>query len=790
MEVKPNIDTSSVRRPLRDLIRVVIAYFGCLVVLSVYHHLRLYSAGVIDSVINKSFFLLVVHHLGFASITALFVAFFYSFLELRKTGAGFNFAKFFFITLLVIEAILVEFYVLQYEILSLEIFNRLFSSFGLLQLGLFLLMFTTMGMVLFPVLYKYTARSYKLITRLYPITFILFTFFLATLIIGKKPVNENKLQHLLVSAWDRVLEDPEYDGDQEFPLARKTVVENSLLPYFNDPIEDPNIIVVMVEGLSSSFVGPDAPYREFMPFLNSLQQQSLEWTNALSNGAEAHHALPSVMGSLPFGESGFTNISPSPGRNTLFSILEDNGYQTSFYYGGNSALQRVDKFLFEEKVDRIVDVKSYGSAYTKQEEDQAGVSLGYPDRELFRKYREDLTVSEEPFLDVFLTQSTRKPYLIPESGTYEALVEDIISKDELPKRSQRIVKRNKELMASFIYADRALEEFCAMLKKRPGYNNTVILITGTHKTEGLPQLDNLERYRVPLLMFSPLLKNPAQFNHLVSHADIAPSLLGLLHRGSRLRLPAGCAWLGYGLGKTDNKPIPLIRYHRGLKEYILGNTLVSQERYYTINETGELSALEDDNTRLIIDSLFTHFKRVNRYVTKKDKLIPEAFALVQSRKGLSKEEMIWVHSVFNGSNYDQAYNTARKLAFKGEKERALLLCEHIMMNVPGHVDTEILMGRIHAWDRQFGLAERILKECIRKYPLYTDSYAALLDVYYWAGINRKALAVERSLKSRNIEDRYLQDKIERAKKQMDKAEREEMLSDMRSAKGRLDFEDL
>ena len=782
MERTPTTHTPTGGRPLRDFIRIVIAYFGCLILLSVYHHLRLYAAGVIDTVVNKSLFLLLIHHIGFTSITALFIAFIYSFLESRKAGAGFKFAKFFLI--------LVEFYVLEYEILSFEIFERLFNSFGSLQLAIYILVFSTMGIVVFPLLYKYTSRWYKLITRMYPFTFILFSFFLATLITGKKPVNENKLQHLAVSGVNRVLEDSRYQGSEEFPLAGKPAIENSLLPYFDDTAIKPHIVVILVEGLSTNFVGKDAPYRDLMPFVNSLQPHSLVWRNALSNGAEAHHALPSVTGSLPFGESGFTNITPSPSRNTLFSILKDNGYRTSFYYGGNSALNRVDKFLFEEKLDRMVDVKSFGSGYTRQEEDRAGISLGYPDGELFRKYKEDIPLEKGPLLEVFLTQSTRKPYLIPDAEDYEARVAEWISEGSRPKRWGKIARNNKELLASFIYADKAIKGLFTDLKNRDGFQNTVVVITGTHKSEGLPNLDNLDRYRVPLFIYSPMLKKPAVFNHPVSHADIAPSLLGLVHRGSHLRLPDESAWLGAGLGVHKNKSIPLTRYRNGFREFIFGSTLVTQGRYYTIGHSGRLTPLEDVPSQLHIDSLFGEFKKVNRYVTTGDKILPEDKALVKAGKGLSNEEMVWVNSVFSGSDYDRAYNTARKLAFKGERERALLLCEYILMNVPGHVDTEILMGRIHAWNGQYGLAERILKETIRKYPMYTDSYAALLDVYYWAGTNRKALAVEQRLKSRNIDNPDLEEKIKRAKKQLGKAEREEILSTVRPVISEVHFDDL
>lgn len=794
METKETLEVTNNPRPLRDFIRIVIAYFGCLVVLSVYHHIRLYSGGVVDSVINGSFFLLVIHHIGFTAITALFISFLYSFLENRKPGFGFSVSKYFFIGLFVLEAILVEFYVVEYEILSYQILDRIFYAFGPLQLGIYALVFSTMVMVLFPVLYKYTARGYKLITRMYPFTFIIFTFFLATLITAKKPVNENKIQHLITSGVKQYLQVSEYNGSEEYPLFDKEVTDNSLYPYFKNSKGKPNILIIVVEGLSTQFIGPAAPYREFMPFLNELQKESLFYKNHLSNGAEGHHALPSILGSLPFGESGFTEANPSPGRNTMLSILKDNGYQTAYFYGGNSALHQVDKFLFEEKTDQIIDIKSFGESYKKQEPDRAGVSLGYPDTELFRKYEEAREKTGKPRLEIIHTLSTKRPYAIPDEDVFQDEVKRILGKSSLDNRYRKIVRKNRDVFASFLFADKALNDFFNSLNTKDQLSNTIVLITGSHKVEGLPHLDNLDRYRVPLLIKSSLINNPQIIDDLVSHADIAPSVLGLVNKFQTLRLPSGSAWIGEGLRGRPEKEIPLIRYRNGFKDYVLGNTYKSGSRYYTISVNAGLKEVDDEVLIDRVDNALDFFRSVNRYTTEHNKILPEEHSLVLMKKGLSKEEIIWVNSVFSGSDYDKAYGIARKLAFDGERDRALLLCEYILMNVPGHVDTEILRGRIFAWDKQFSRAERVLKECIRKYPHYTDSYAALLDVYYWSGTNQKALFVERELKNRKIDDLRLQDKIERAKRQLrsskTKDKREDILSDVRPVITDIHFEDL
>ena len=103
----------------------------------------------------------------------------------------------------------------------------------------------------------------------------------------------------------------------------------------------------------------------------------------------------------------------------------------------------------------------------------------------------------------------------------------------------------------------------------------------------------------------------------------------------------------------------------------------------------------------------------------------------------------------------RAYASARKLAFNHESDRALLLCNYILAKVPGHADTQILMGRIHAWQGKYEMAAEILKEAIRKYPTYADGYAALLDVYFWSDQDEEAMilvaVIERNgIKSKEV----------------------------------------
>jgi phosphoglycerol transferase MdoB-like AlkP superfamily enzyme len=625
---------------------------------------------------------------------------------------------------------------------------------------------------------------------MYPFTIILFSLFLATLISRKNPVNENKTQYLVYHQTKTSFDFNKYEGTLEYPLLRPFDPPTELVSYFSLGEKKPNLVFIVMDGVGADFVGEKAIYKEFMPHVNSLLKESLYWPHYLSNTGESVASIPSIFGSLPFGENGFTNNTTRTDRETLFRLLKANDYQTSFNFGGNSSLDNLGKFLFEEKIDLLISRKAFGPSYSQQESDAAGISLGYPDGELFRKWYEDFQSTYHPRLDVFLTQSTKNPFNIPDKEKYINEVQRISSSGKLAPRNRRLINKNDEIFASLLYTDEAIKNFMQQYRRKAEFHNTIFVITGSHNLTDLPQADYLGRYRVPLIIYSPLLKSPARISSMVAHTDILPSITGLLHSKYDIPIPGEVSWLGDGLlhqgfFKAD-KIIPLYRHKGNIQEFIEGNNCISGSSFYEIGADLSLFRPEKEDAKKVIREDFRKFKAINSYVTTENKIIPAVEGdKITIDNSESKSDMVWINSVFNSDDYDRAYNTARDLAIEGNRERALLLCQHILEEVPGHADTEILMGRIHAWNKEYEQAATILETAIKKYPVYADGYSALLDVYFWADTNYKVADVKALIRKNRIENDELHKKIKRAE---DKMKKEQTLFDSGNL-GFLDFED-
>ena len=63
----------------------------------------------------------------------------------------------------------------------------------------------------------------------------------------------------------------------------------------------------------------------------------------------------------------------------------------------------------------------------------------------------------------------------------------------------------------------------------------------------IPISSQIDRFHVPLVIYSPLLKKGKKFSSVVSHFDITPSLLSFLQHNYDIKQPSVSAWIGHGL---------------------------------------------------------------------------------------------------------------------------------------------------------------------------------------------------------------------------------------------------
>lgn len=767
------MNTSQIDRySLKQYTRLMISFFGCLFVLTLFQYGMLYYKGVIDTIFSVSFLKAIVHQIGFTALMGIVMVFPFNFWENLRSKYGFNLVFVLLSFVLIFEALLTAYYCTTLVPLGSDILGYSYADMkitiansGGFMISIYLLIGISILISLFLALYRITSKVYHRISKMYPFTIVLFSLFMASLFTDGKPINQNKVQYLAVNVYNTSTEDNSYTSKEEYPLVQSANVENVLGEYFDLKEEKPNIVFIMVEGLGRDFVGEGAEYGGFTPYLDSLTTKSLYWENFLSNTGRTFGVLPSLLGSLPFGKSGFMELEEYPNKLTMFSVLKNNGYHTSFYQGTNSSFDKVDRFLTSENVDFVLDKSGFGSKYQKQAEDAAGSSWGYPDMELFKKSLSFERGENQPRLEVYMTISTHEPFIPPNQDLFEGKVKNILENGSFDSRVEKIIEKNDNVFATLLYTDDAIKWFMESYKTQPNYDNTIFIITGDHRLIPIPQRNTISRFHVPMIMFSPMLKTTRKMSSVSSHFDITPSILALLSNSYELKMPKKVAWMGGALDMEtafrSTKNIPLMRNKNELKEYI------SKEKLYTDGDIMEL----DENMNVSsafgggsIESTLERFKSVNHYVTTENKIIPDSLAIFTIQKErFTDSETVWLNSVYDGKDSDKGYFKARDLAWNKKWDKALLLCRYNLSGAPSHIDTKILMGRVNSWKGNHEKAAEILQECISVNPNYIDSYAALFDVYYWSDKLKEGLELIDKVEANSSSANEIVDKISRAR---------------------------
>jgi uncharacterized sulfatase len=186
----------------------------------------------------------------------------------------------------------------------------------------------------------------------------------------------------------------------------------------------------------------------------------------------------------------------------------------------------------------------------------------------------------------------------------------------------------KDQYASILYCDDALRMFFDACKKRIDFDHTIFLITGDHRMPEIPMRTKIDRFHVPLLIYSPLLNRTASFASVSSHFDIAPSLLSYLHHNYNFQKPELSTWMGSGLDTSgsfvNNHLYPLMQTKNDIVDFVMGTYHLNGEKIFSISENMDEEPLQDNDKFNQLLGAFNQFKKRNEKITGGAKLIPDS----------------------------------------------------------------------------------------------------------------------------------------------------------------------
>ncbi|WP_022665006.1 LTA synthase family protein [Desulfospira joergensenii] len=279
------------------------------------------------------------------------------------------------------------------------------------------------------------------------------------------------------------------------------------------PAKKLNVMLISVESLSAKFLTRFGQQEDITPFMDRWFRQGLLFTNFYATGTRTTRGLEAITLSIP--PTPGRSIVKRPDNNRMYSlgkVFKDLGYDTAFLYGGRGFFDNMNAF-FSGNGYRIVDQSRLSSRETTFKN-----AWGVCDEDIYnRAIREANRAhrTQKPFFFHIMTTSNHQPFTFPGGKI-----------DLAPGEG----KGGSGRSGGVKYTDYALKQLIKQAKKQPWFEDTVFVVVADHCAGSAGKLGlPVEKYHIPLFIYSPKHILPKEAQALSSQIDLAPTLLALLN---------------------------------------------------------------------------------------------------------------------------------------------------------------------------------------------------------------------------------------------------------------------
>jgi len=480
---------------------------------------------------------------------------------------------------------------------------------------------------------------------------------LIALSIGKELVNpinersfESKLKYHLISnklyffmtSWftyqnDKLANSEEFIPTSEYPFYDESNVIDVLSPFFNESDDPPNIVFIISESLGKQYSGKDARLGSFTPFLDSLAEHSLYWQNVIANAERTFGAIPNLMTGLPEGERGFMNLRWNmPDHLSLPLLLkEQNRYQTGFYCGAWKDFDNMAEYLKFQKFDYILgqqdfDQNSIHHRIVSGEKQYEMENWGAEDYQVFKQSVEFMSNNYDtliPFFNLYLSTSFHRPYAYTNQSIFDNRAKEVIEKT-IDSDQQLDYLKHLTDFGAILYADYSMEYLFEIYKSAGLFENTIFIICGDHSLKFMNDNPRLDKFHVPLLIYSPLLKRSKNFKSVVCQKDVPSALQSLLKNKFNLELPS------FSISQTNNldtleelsfnNEFVMMSTNKRLTNYVENDVLLSDNILFKIEDNLQIQKMDNQSRLSEFQSKLLRYKNNSNYVCQNNKLLPQA----------------------------------------------------------------------------------------------------------------------------------------------------------------------
>jgi len=273
----------------------------------------------------------------------------------------------------------------------------------------------------------------------------------------------------------------------------------------------PNVVIIILESFTADLMASLNGEKNVTPFLDSLAAKNVLFTNIYASGSRTDIGFLTIHSGFPSQAVSSLLTIPEKAKKmpSISSSFFQQGYHTSFYYGGESDFYNFRSFILSKDYQRLVDIRDF-------EKKDINSKWGAHDDVVLKRVLTDLQSEPQPFFSTILTLSNHEPFEIPGKAKFPG--NDIADK----------------FRSTAYYTDESLKDFFTAAAKEEWYKNTLFVIVADHGHR-LPakkhEIYMSRRSQIPLLFAGEVLKENykgKRINILGSQGDLPATLLAQL----------------------------------------------------------------------------------------------------------------------------------------------------------------------------------------------------------------------------------------------------------------------
>ena len=262
----------------------------------------------------------------------------------------------------------------------------------------------------------------------------------------------------------------------------------------------PNIVIILMESCGGQFTELGGQH-DITPRLNQLAKEGISFTQCYANSWRTDKGVVSALSGYP--AFPVTSVMKIPEKSrklpAIASSLASQGYQNSFFYGGDINFTNMRSYVMGTGYDRLRWKADYSG------EEQRTAQWGVRDDLMLSSLLSDIR-QEAPgarWMKTLLTLSSHEPWDVP---THEL---------------------SDPVYNAFNYLDRCIGQFIDSLRQTPQWQQLLVIILPDHgyRYRGIDETTRLYNH-IPMLWVGGAVRQPHRIERLCNQSDLAATLLG------------------------------------------------------------------------------------------------------------------------------------------------------------------------------------------------------------------------------------------------------------------------